>query len=107
MSRPLQAYREAIAARVHAVCIDRSLATDGGPVCRIERFLPQLVAAGESAGPNNLAGFMAGVQDTVCARCAHQDAAGVCQRRRDAACRLYRYLLLVYDAIDEILQRGA
>ena len=110
MSDPVQSYRDAIARRIHTVCIDRNL--DPRPTsnteahCQIERYLPQLVALVQASGPESVEGFAAGVGRTICHACGNQDDAGVCRRRNEVECCLYRYLLLIYDAIDEVLQRS-
>lgn len=103
---PLEAYRDAVAKYVHAVCFDRNLDPDSKvdteATCRIERFLPQMVQLAKAAGPNNMPGFEAAVEQTICRQCGNLDALGVCRVREQAECCLYRYLPLVYEAIHSV-----
>ncbi|MBI3088468.1 MAG: hypothetical protein HYY91_06290 [Candidatus Omnitrophica bacterium] len=106
MSDSLQAYRDAVATHVHGICLDRnldprsSLKTEAA--CRIDRYLPELVELAKAAGPRNGAGFEIAVEHTICLQCGHQSWLGACQVRENAECCLYRYLPLVYDAIQRV-----
>lgn len=106
MGDAVQPYRDAIAKRVHAVCLDRNLDptstvnTEVG--CRIERFLPQLVELARAVGPNDLSAFEAVFEETICSQCGNLDAFGTCPVREQAECCLYRYLPLVYEAIHSV-----
>lgn len=106
MGDPLSACREAIARRVHAVCLDRNLdpeaTVDPEANCRIERFLAVLVEIARTVEPNDVAAYEAAVEQRVCVRCGGLDARGVCQARQEAACCLSRYLPLVYDAVHRV-----
>ncbi|OGX31135.1 MAG: hypothetical protein A3E56_00065 [Omnitrophica WOR_2 bacterium RIFCSPHIGHO2_12_FULL_64_13] len=110
MGDPLHVYREAIAARVQAICIDRNLdpasAVETEAGFRIERFLPQLVELAKAVGPGNLEAYNAMFESTVCLQCGNRDALGVCRMQEQAACCLYRYLPLLYDAIHSVPPAG-
>jgi len=103
MAESLRTYREAVAKRVHTVCLDRNLdpnstvETEAG--CRIERFLPQLVELAHRVGAKEFAAFEAAFEQTVCIQCGNRDAQGTCPVRAEAECCLYRYLPLIYEAI--------
>ncbi len=103
MAESLQVYRDAIAERVHAVCLDRNLdpqsTTNTEAACRIEQFLPQLVELAKTAGPDDPGAFQAAFENTICAQCGNLDDWGMCRAREQAACCLYRYLPLIYEAI--------
>ena len=103
MGDPLQVYRDAIAKRVHTICLDRNLdpysTVNTEADCRIERFLPQLVELVQSVGPNDMAAFEAAFEQTICSQCGNVDALGTCPVRERAECCLYRYLPLIYEAI--------
>lgn len=103
MADPLQPYRDAITKQVHAICFDRNLdpasTVDTEAGCRIERFLPQLVDIAKRVGPADLGAFQSAFERTVCAQCGELDALGTCPIREQAACCLYRYLPLIYEAI--------
>ena len=103
MADQLQPYRDAITKQVHTICFDRNLDptstvnTEVG--CRIERFLPQLVDVAKKVGPDDLGAFQSAFEETICAQCGNLDALGTCHIREQAACCVYRYLPLVYEAI--------
>ena len=103
MGDQLQAYREAIARRVHGICFDRNLdptsKVNTEANCRIERFLPQLVELAKATGPKNGAGFETAVEHTICIQCGNQNALGECHVKEQADCCLYRYLPIVYETI--------
>ena len=111
MAHFLQPYREAINQRLHAVCIDRNLdphsTVNTEADCRIDRYLPQLVALARLSRRDDLQEFTAGVRRTICSRCGNQDAMGACHLRDDTECCLYRYLPLVYDAVLDVSNRRA
>ena len=106
MGDPLQPYRDAVVARIHAVCLDRNLDpqsqvnTELG--CRIERFLPRLIDIAKHVSPKDPVTFEETCLRTVCVECGNQDARGRCPIRSQAECCLYRYLPLVYDAIHSV-----
>ena len=106
METYLQPYQEAITSHVHAVCIDRNLDPHSRvkteAACRIERFLPELVGLARAVGPEDLARFEGAFEHTICLQCGNQNALGVCREREAAACCLYRYLPLIYDAIHRV-----
>lgn len=106
MSDRLQAYQDAIAQQVHAICWDRNLnpqsAVNPEAACRIERFLPQLIGAARTAGAENYPAFEGNVLDAVCRVCGGLDAQGTCRTRAAGECCLYRYLPLVYDALQRV-----
>lgn len=106
MPDELQAYRDAIAQGVRAICIDRNLnprsTVETEANCRIDRFLPQLVELAKAVGPNDLEAFNAAFEKTICLQCGHLDSFGTCRVREQAECCLYRYLPLLYDAIHRV-----
>ena len=106
MAEALQAYRDAIAKRVHTVCIDRNLdpnsLIDTEARCLIDRLLPQLVALATAVGPGDMPAFQAAVEEAICQQCGNLDALGTCRVREQAECCLYRYLPLVYEAIHSV-----
>lgn len=110
MDEGLQPYRDAIANGVHTICLDRNLDpassvnTEAG--CRIEQFLPQLVEVARAVEPQDLDAFSAAFERDICGQCGHLDAVGTCAVREQAACCLYRYLPLIYDAIRSV-ERGS
>lgn len=110
MAAALQAYRDAIAARVHAVCIDRNLDPDSlsqtEAQCLVDRLLPQLVDLVNAVGPDKLSAFEAAVERTICEPCGNVDVFGTCRVREQAGCCLYRYLPLVYDALSRVAARA-
>ncbi len=110
MAAALQAYRDAIATRVHAVCIDRNLDPDSlsqtEAQCLVDRLLPQLVELANAVGPGEPSKFEAVVEHTICGPCGNVDVFGTCRVREQAACCLYRYLPLVYDALSRVAARS-
>ncbi len=106
MAAVLQAYRDAIATRVHAVCIDRNLDPDSliptEAQCLVDHLLPQLIELAHAVGPGELSKFEAVVEQTICGSCGNVDVFGTCRVREQAGCCLYRYLPLVYDALSRV-----
>ena len=96
-------YRDAVARRVHAVCLDRNLdpnaAVETELNCRIDRWLPTVIPLARMVERGDIAAFEAACQQAVCMECGEQDAKGHCEERSAATCCLSRYLPLVYDAI--------
>ena len=103
MGDPLQVYRDAITKHVHSICLDRNLnpntAVNTEAACRIERFLPQLVDMAKTIGPGDLGAFQGAFEEAICPQCGNLEALGTCRVREQAACCLYRYLPLIYEAI--------
>ncbi|MBI4597874.1 MAG: hypothetical protein HY737_05680 [Candidatus Omnitrophica bacterium] len=106
MSDPLQPYRDALARKVHAVCLDRNLdptsVIDTEAGCRIDRFLPELVQMVRQIRSDNLADYEAVMRERVCHQCGNLTAEDRCPVREQAECCLYRYLPLVIEAIFEV-----
>lgn len=105
-----QEYRDAIRARVCAVCLDSR--DDGscslsGRVCAIEGHLPRLVAVLSGLHSVKLGDYEAAIRAQVCTGCEGQDAHGECERRDHGTCALGAYLPLVLDAVEEVNLRRA
>lgn len=102
---PYSAYRDAVRRRVCAVCLDGAFDTRcalAGPSrCALEELLPRLVDAIRDVRARNDDAFASAVEARVCGHCAHRDAFGLCQLRRDGRCAVALYLPLVVEAIDE------
>jgi len=106
MGESLRPYRDAIAARVHAICLDRNLnpasSLNTESTCRIDQYLSQLIEVANAIGQGDPAAFNAAVEKTICLQCGQLDALGTCRVREQAECCLYRYLPLIYDAIHQV-----
>ena len=103
-------YREAIRARVCAVCLDsrddRSCGLSGRD-CAIEAHLPRLVGALMSVHSPRVEDYEAAIRAQVCDSCEEQDASGRCTLRDNAECALEAYLSLVLDAVDDVNEARA
>lgn len=103
MEKPLTSYQQAVRERIHAICLDRNLDPTSPAIteadCRIDRHLRELVELAQAAGPDAPGTFEAAVEGRICRACGGLDALGTCAAREQAACCLYRYLPLLYDAI--------
>ena len=106
MADSLRAYRQAIDRFVRSICMDRNLDPDSTVTtesnCRIDQFLPELVELAKVAGAGRPDTFNALFEETICKRCGQLDALGTCPVREQAACCLYRYLPIIYDAISHV-----
>jgi hypothetical protein len=105
---PLEPYRLAIQRRGPNLCWDHEfgqLTPDREPVvCRISRFLPELVAVAQDVASSDAPSFEANVERAICTgRCGNLDGSGFCPVRARAGCCLYRNLPLVYDALEHAI----
>ena len=101
----------ALVNRVQAVCWDHArnplgyLAPEGS--CQITRMLPTLSELSGRAGADTFDGFAGSVEQMICRSCEHMDqATGICSRREHGECCLFRYLPLVYDALEQARPAG-
>lgn len=102
-------YRDAIRARVCAVCLDSrddKTCSLSGRACAIEGHLPSLVEALTMVESPRLVDYEAAIRTLVCSDC-RQDQEGRCNLRENASCALDAYLSLVLDAVEEVNSRRA
>ena len=106
MSDPLAVYRDAVAKRVHTICLDRHLdprsQTDPEAGRRLDRLFPQLIALTSDIRSNNLGDDEDAIAARICPWCGSRDAPVSCPARERAERCLFRYLPLILDAIESV-----
>ena len=100
------AYRDAIRARVCAVCMDRaddgSCHLAGGRLCALEVHLPRLLDAVLAVQSDRMDEYVEAVKNQVCGSCSGRDPDDYCPFRNSAECALWTYLPLVVDAVEDV-----
>ena len=98
--------RDAIMARVCAVCVDRQ--PEGPPclfeghLCGVFEHLEPLTESVLSSYSDAVESYLGRVRSGVCDHCENQAADGSCAMRAKALCPLNNYLSLVIQAIESV-----
>jgi hypothetical protein len=87
------------------VCIERTAEGDCGleqpSACALFRLFPQVALAIQSVHSDDIGQYVEAIRRQVCSVCTDQASDGSCETRKQVACALDAYLLLVVDAIEE------
>ena len=106
----MNAYEEAIRAKVCAHCIDRTgrgiCGTQQWEDCALNRFMPQIIGIVIAVKSDSLHDYVHALRSEICVSCRdNQD--GVCGLRSSLECGLDRYFPLVVEAIEEVNMQAA
>lgn len=99
-------YEEAIRRHVCSRCID--FGSDGvchteDPLgCAVFRYLPELVAIAERLHEPKIEPYVNAVRQTICIKCRALTPDGMCPLRQKVDCGLDRYLILVFEALEDV-----
>ena len=105
MSKSIGELETIIRNRICKVCTDRNAEGNCGLEdpgdCALFRLFPQVALAIQSTSSDDIEDYIRAIRENVCSICQHQDAEGNCETRRQVACALDAYLLLIVEAIEE------
>ena len=79
---------------------DKSCGLEDPAGCALFRLFPQVARAISSTHSDDIQDYINAIRSNVCSIC-REDEDGRCETRREVACALDAYLLLVVDAIEE------
>ena len=102
----LKNLEEALRTRICGVCVDRNLEgschLEEEHECALFDSLPKIVQAVSNVRSDLIDDYVTAIRMTVCAKCPHQAADGICRVRGEVRCVLDRYLVLIVQTIEEI-----
>lgn len=105
MKKSVEELESIVRNRICAVCTDRGVNGNCGletpAECALFRLFPQVARAIQATSSNDIEDYIRAIREDVCSICHHQDAKGNCETRREVACALDAYLLLIVEAIEE------
>jgi hypothetical protein len=105
MRRSLAELESIIRNRICSVCTARTENGECGleqpSSCALFRLFPQVAEAIQSVKSDDINPYLESIRRNVCSVCIDQAQDGSCETRRQVACALDAYLLLVVDAIEE------
>ena len=105
MTRTLEELETLVRERICGVCTDRTASGECGledpGSCALFRLFPQVARAIESTNSDDINDYIHAIRGQVCSVCAQQNSDGSCESRKQVACALDAYLILVIGAIEE------
>src|SRR5580693_782437 len=105
MTRTLDELEQLVRERICGVCTERTASGECGledpGTCALFRLFPQVARAIESTNSDDIRDYIQAIRGQVCSVCTQQDANGVCESRKEVACALDAYLILVIGVIEE------
>jgi hypothetical protein len=105
MTRTLEELETLVRERICGVCTERTAGGECGledpGSCALFRLFPQDARAIESTNSDDIRDYIQAIRGRVCSVCTQQDSDGVCLSRKEVACALDAYLILVIGVIEE------
>ena len=109
MERSLEELETIIRATVCRVCTDRdnegSCSLEDPGSCALFRLFPQVARAIRTTHSDDIRDYVKAIREQVCSICEQQACDGSCETRKNVACALDAYLLLIVDAIENATGR--